>query len=197
MTRLIIWRHGRTEWNATGRIQGQSDVPLDEVGLAQAAAAAPRLAALAPAAIVSSDLRRASDTAATLSALTGLAVTADTRLRERDFGPWQGLTRDEIEVRFPEEFARWWTSGPFSDARIETVEDMMKRVGAALRDAVEAVGDGTAVAVMHGGAAKAGCAALLGWPAHLVDTIAGLGNCRYTDLRHTAQRGWQLRSHNS
>ena len=93
---LIVLRHGRTEWNATGRFQGQADIPLDHRGLAQANGAARVLAELAPAAIVSSDLRRATQTAGALSELTGLAVALDARLREIDVGSWEGLTIEEI-----------------------------------------------------------------------------------------------------
>ena len=81
MTRLVIWRHGRTAWNAERRVQGQTDVELDERGHAQAAAAAARLARFSPAAIVSSDLRRAAQTAAYLAEATGLPVAYDERLR--------------------------------------------------------------------------------------------------------------------
>lgn len=197
MTRLIIWRHGRTAWNLEGRVQGQTDVELDEVGLAQAAEAAPKLAALKPDLLISSDLRRAADTAAALGAITGLAVDLDPRLRERDFGPWQGLTREDIRAAYPDDFARWWTPEAFADQRIETIDDMMKRVGAALQDAATRVGDGTVVVVSHGGAAKAGCAAMLGWPAMLLPTVEGLGNCRYSELRRTTDRDWRLHTHNA
>ena len=90
VTRLLPWRHGETEWNAAGRVQGQLDPELSDVGRAQAAVAAPRLAEQRPDAIVASDLRRAADTAAVLAALTGLEVTLDARLRERFHGEWQG-----------------------------------------------------------------------------------------------------------
>ena len=82
MRRLVIWRHGRTTWNAEHRFQGQSDVPLDAVGVEQARRAAVELAALKPSVIVSSDLQRARDTAAALAAVTGLEVNLDRRLRE-------------------------------------------------------------------------------------------------------------------
>ena len=68
MTRLIIWRHGNTDWNAASRVQGQTDVPLNDLGREQAREAAPLLAALRPDAIVASDLSRAADTAAALAA---------------------------------------------------------------------------------------------------------------------------------
>jgi probable phosphoglycerate mutase len=199
MIRLLVWRHGRTEWNAAGRVQGQLDVDLDEVGLEQAARAAPRVAAFEPDAIISSDLRRAANTANALVELTGLEVRLDPRLRERDFGPWQGLTGDEIRERYPADHARWGREGteaPFSNPEIETVEDMGKRVSAAFRDAIELVGEGTCVLVTHGGAARAGCGALLGWPQEVWHTLGGLYNCHFTELAHTRQRGWQLRAHN-
>lgn len=196
MTRLILWRHGRTAWNIAGRVQGQTDIPLDEVGEEQVVPAAARLVSLKPSLLVSSDLRRASQTAAALADLTGLSVELDARLRERDFGPWQGLTRDEIQERFPAEFAHWMAGEAIDDHRIETLDEMMKRVGAALHDVADRVGDATAVLALHGGAAKAGCAALLGWPASIAETLGGLGNCRYSELRFSPRHGWQLRAHN-
>ncbi len=101
MTRLIVWRHGRTEWNVSSRVQGHTDVDLDDIGLREAAEAAPAIAAFGPDLIVSSDLRRAAHTAAALAEVTGLPVEYDARLRERDFGPWQGLTVAEIERDYP------------------------------------------------------------------------------------------------
>ena len=101
MTRLIVWRHGNTDWNAGNRVQGQTDIPLNELGREQAAAAAAMLAALKPDAIVASDLQRAARTAAALAALTGLPVRTDARLRERYFGQWQGLTMTEVADPVP------------------------------------------------------------------------------------------------
>jgi glucosyl-3-phosphoglycerate phosphatase len=77
----VLWRHGQTIWNAESRFQGQTDIPLDDTGEAQAAGAASRLATLRPDAIFSSDLTRAASTAAPLARLTGLAVTLDKDLR--------------------------------------------------------------------------------------------------------------------
>ena len=102
---LVVWRHGQTTYNVERRFQGQSDVPLNEVGLRQAAAAARHLAALRPAAIYSSDLSRASVTAEALARLTGLTVQLDKDLRERSGGSWEGLTEAEIREQFPAERA--------------------------------------------------------------------------------------------
>src|SRR5688572_16900664 len=96
VTRLIVWRHGNTDWNAQGRVQGQTDVPLNDLGRQQAVDAAELLVRLKPDVIVASDLRRAVDTAAALGALTGLSVRPDPRLRERFFGDWQGSTMVEV-----------------------------------------------------------------------------------------------------
>jgi len=195
-TRLIVWRHGQTTWNASNRIQGHHDTDLDPTGVAQAALAATALAALRPDAIVSSDLRRASDTAAVLASLTGLTVRFDPRLRERHFGTWQGLTNEEAERRHPQEYGRWRTGQPVDGCAVEEVDDLSKRASAALRDAAELAPGGTVVAVGHGGSAKHGMVALLGWPAMVLPGLGGLGNCRWIDLRSDTVRGWQLRGYN-
>ncbi|MGW1287980.1 histidine phosphatase family protein, partial [Streptomyces sp. NPDC002586] len=98
--RVILWRHGQTAWNVERRFQGSTDVALTETGIGQARRAARLLASLKPHAIVSSDLQRASDTAAELAALTGLDVTRDEALRETYAGVWQGLTHEEIITRY-------------------------------------------------------------------------------------------------
>jgi glucosyl-3-phosphoglycerate phosphatase len=196
VTRLLVWRHGRTEWNSDARVQGQTDTSLDDVGRAEAAAVAPVLAAQRPEAIVSSDLRRCTETAAALSALTGLAVIPDARLRERHHGLWQGLHVDEIAERWPEDFRRWRAGEPVHIPSHETNEELAKRVSAALRDAAELAPDGTVVVVTHGAAARFGIGALLGWPEAAVRTLGVLGNCGWGELRFEAVRGWQLRAYN-
>src|SRR5690349_7670986 len=103
-TSVIVWRHGNTDRNAGNRVQGQTDVPLNELGRQQAVDAAELLVRLPPAAIVASDLSRAADTAAALAALTGLSVSYDERLRERSFGQWQGLTMAKVARTRPVEF---------------------------------------------------------------------------------------------
>ncbi len=98
-TRLCIVRHGETDWNAQRRIQGQIDIPLNETGRQQAEATAKGLLGLPFAAIYSSDLQRAHDTAAAAAALLQLPVRPEPGLRERHYGEFQGLTQDEIKAR--------------------------------------------------------------------------------------------------
>jgi glucosyl-3-phosphoglycerate phosphatase len=93
--RLVLLRHGQTEYNATSRMQGQLDTDLSDLGRQQAAAAAEVLVTRQPSLIVSSDLRRALDTATTLGERCGLPVSVDIRLRETHLGDWQGLTRPQ------------------------------------------------------------------------------------------------------
>jgi probable phosphoglycerate mutase len=195
-TRLIIWRHGNTDWNGANRVQGQYDTPLNELGRRQAAIAAPLLATLRPDAIVASDLGRAAETAAALAALTGLHVRPDPRLREREYGRWQGLTMSEIAERFPEEHARWRAGEQSPGCGIESLDDLGKRVAEAFQEAAEARPGGTTVLATHGGAARQGCGSLLGWPPPVLRTVGGLGNCHWAELRHDAVRGWQLQAYN-
>jgi glucosyl-3-phosphoglycerate phosphatase len=196
VTRLVLVRHGRTDWNASGRIQGQLDPALDELGRAQASAVAPRIAALAPAALVASDLRRAADTAAAIAAATGLPVRSDPRLRERSFGQWQGLLNAEVAERFPEAYARWQAGQPVDEYGIEPLDDVAKRTAAALQDAADLAPDATVVVVGHGASLRHGLGMLLGWPAPVLRTIRVLGNCHQADLRRDAVRGWQLDGYN-
>lgn len=100
VTRVLLVRHGQSEWNLSGRWQGQADPPLTDVGRAQARAAARALGQVE--AIWSSDLQRAAETAAIIAAELGVGpVVVDADLRERDVGDWAGLTRDEINERYP------------------------------------------------------------------------------------------------
>jgi glucosyl-3-phosphoglycerate phosphatase len=197
VTRLILWRHGQTAWNAGGRVQGQIDTPLSETGLAQAAAAAPRLAALEPAVLVASDLRRASATMAALAALVDVPVTYDPRLRERSFGEWEGLTHPEISATWPEAFERWRRGEPVDDADVEDIDALSKRMTDALEEIVSTAPPGaTIVVATHGAAARHATCAMLGWPHALASTLGALLNCHSTDLRFDETRGWQLAGHN-
>lgn len=106
-TRLCLIRHGQTDWNAARRIQGQTDIPLNEAGRAQAQAIAIDSASHKFCAVYSSDLVRASDTAQLIAAQQGLEVVKLPQLRERHFGIFQGRTADECAQRHPEAYVHY------------------------------------------------------------------------------------------
>lgn len=144
-TRMLLVRHGESEWNASGRWQGQADPPLTEQGRLQAARASERLGAVDV--IVSSDLQRAHETALILSELMGVGpVLVDVRLRERDAGAWSGLTRPEIEEQFPGFLERGDRPEDF-----EPDDVLWARVSTALAEIAAAWRGGLALIVTHGG----------------------------------------------
>ena len=104
---VLLLRHGQSEWNALGRWQGQADPALSALGEEQARDAAGRLAALGFSAVVASDLRRARRTGEILAEALGLELEVDAGIREIDVGDWTGLTRAEIDARWPGELADW------------------------------------------------------------------------------------------
>ncbi len=154
MTTILLARHGETDWNRDFRFQGHADPPLNEVGRAQAAKLSATLAAEALAAVYSSPSRRALQTAEVVAAAHGLEPVEVEALREVDVGSWEGLTRSEIEKRFPQQYARWLEGGQgWNDG--ETYEQMGVRVVAALLELAAAhVGEGI-LAVTHGGPIRA------------------------------------------
>jgi len=189
--RVLLWRHGRTAWNVEHRFQGQADPPLDEVGRIQVAAAAPLLAAFSPVAIVSSDLRRATETAQPLAERLGLPVALDRRLRERSLGRWEGLTRDEVGRRFPEEYGHWLAGREDCQHGSEPRPDLGERAVAAL----EATVGETVVLVTHSATAIALTGRLLGLPVPAWRAVGPLANCHWSELR-LDEHGWRLRAHN-
>lgn len=193
--RLVLWRHGQTVWNAERRFQGQSDIPLDEVGQAQAERAARLLAALRPDLIVSSDLSRAAQTAAPLSRLTGLDVTLDKDLRERSGGVWEGLTDTEIRTRYPVEHANWTPpDGEPSPVVAERVAGALHRIAEVAAEPEMATG--LAVVVSHGAALRLGMSRLLGMPEDLFGVLGPLSNCSWSVLGRRHGR-WRLVEHNA
>jgi probable phosphoglycerate mutase len=189
--RLVLWRHGQTVWNAEHRFQGQTDIDLDEAGIAQAERAARLLTALRPDAIVSSDLRRAAATAAPLARLTGLEVGYDKDLRERYGGVWEGLTDKEIRERYPAAHAVW------TPPEGETTAAVAQRAGAALERIAEAVPPGALVVVVsHGAAIRLGMSHLLGLPQELWSILGPLANCSWSVVERRKER-WRLLEHNA
>jgi len=195
LQRLLLWRHGRTSWNAGGRFQGQLDTPLDETGIAQAAEAAPYLAAEQPTAIYASDLSRAMVTAQVLGDYLGLPVTGDARLRETSLGGWEGLDRAAVAERFPDEFAAWTSGVRTFPGNGEHARDVARRAGSLVEEIADRE-SGTVVLAAHGGSLKALTANLLGLPDQLWSLIAPLRNCHWTELRRTDAGTWRLHAHN-
>jgi broad specificity phosphatase PhoE len=197
VSRLVLWRHGRTEWNAAGRFQGQLDPPLDAEGRDQAAAAAPHLLAgglsREDTVVVSSDLSRAAETAAALTALLGVPLRLDVRLREHGMGSWEGLTRDEVAERFPEQFADWVAGRPVRGRGGEDPAEVGERAVAALADLPPAR---VAVVVTHGGTAGRLVERLLGIGADHRRVFGPLGNCAWSELALQGEH-WRLIRHNS
>lgn len=150
-TTLIVVRHGETAWNRERRMQGHTDMPLSATGRAQAAALARRLSEVAMAALYSSDLQRARDTAVAIAARTGREVIADPRLRERRFGIFEGLTYEEMSARYPEEFARFQSRDP--DYVIhggESAREFRERCLACLAEIAEKHAGAEIIVVTHG-----------------------------------------------
>lgn len=189
--RVVCWRHGQTVWNVETRFQGQTDIPLNDTGRAQAVRAARMLAALEPDAIISSDLQRAAETAAALGRITGLPVTQHKDLRERSGGEWEGLTGAEIRAGWPEEYMKWQPPGG------EPVEEVADAVAGAIeRSVAELPPGGLLVAVGHGASLRLGIARLLGLPEDSWDALGGLSNCSWSVVGE-GRRGWRLLEHNA
>ena len=189
--RVVLWRHGRTTWNAEGRFQGQADPALDLVGQEQSREAAQYLALDPPDLILTSDLVRARSTARALTQLIDTPVTVEPRLREIDLGSWQGLTRDEVAASYPEQFAKWLAGNAVLDRGGETRAQLDARVLDALRDIeVEHV-----LLVTHGGTSRSIIEVLLDLTPQTGRWLAVLGNCHWSHLERLPA-GWQLRAHN-
>ena len=195
--RIVLLRHGRTEWNASLRIQGQLQVELDAVGRAQAEAVAPVVAALRPALLWSSDLLRARQTAEYVAAATGLDAVEDARLREFHLGERQGLTHAEYAELAPEEFESFRTGEWQHVPGAEKVQEVADRFVACLHDLVATLGPGeTGVAVSHGAAIRVGLVAFLGWPLETVRDFRALGNCSRVELVERENGRWALATYN-
>ncbi|WP_296607061.1 histidine phosphatase family protein [Nocardioides sp.] len=181
--RLLLLRHGQTAWNAARRVQGQLDSELDETGHRQAAAVAPVIAELRPAALWSSDSARARQTAAYVAKETGLDPTYDPRLREYYLGARQGLTHTEYAELAPEEFATFRTGDFDVVPGGESAAEVSGRMVEVLGELVGSVGPGElAVAVSHGAAIRDSVPVLLGWPVTQRAALHGLVNCGWALL---------------
>jgi probable phosphoglycerate mutase len=197
---VVLWRHGRTEWNAANRFQGQLDVPLDDVGREQAEHAARLLAGMPPALIVTSDLGRAMATGEPLERITGLTARRDDRLRETHGGVWQGRLGSEIERDDAAAFAAWRSGADVPAGGAERRTEVAERATAAILAALADVpAGGVLVAVTHGGTARAAIGGLLGLPHDSWGALGGLANCNWSVLEESVltPAGWRLSEHNA
>jgi probable phosphoglycerate mutase len=128
----LLLRHGQTPMSVQKRYAGRSDVPLTDAGVAQAAAAAKRLAPAGIDAIVASPLQRTVQTAEQVAAVTGLPVVTEDGFRETDFGAWEGLTFAEVRERWPSEMTAWLADPEVAPPGGESFAGVSERVTAAL-----------------------------------------------------------------
>jgi probable phosphoglycerate mutase len=165
VTTLLLVRHGETDWNAVGRLQGHTDRPLSDFGCRQAQQLAEGLGDEELDAIYSSDLARARETAELVGARLGLPVLLDPDLREKDWGTWEGLTsveRDRVEFVG------------------ESTQAHQERILGALRRIAERHPDGRVLVVTHGGSMRRVQTAALGWALPVVENC-GRWLCVYAD----------------
>ena len=157
-TTIVLVRHGETDWNRANRFQGRADPQLNDTGRAQAHVLATDLGTETFAAAYTSPLRRATETAAILASALGVDAVPDESLMEVDVGSWSGLTRTEVEARFPEGFARWLAYGHGWDDG-ETYDELGARVVSGLAGIAARHPGEVVLAVTHGGPIRSALAA--------------------------------------
>ncbi len=198
--RIVLWRHGQTDWNVQNRFQGHSDIPLNKVGQYQAAEAAKVLAALRPDRIISSDLIRAQQTAAALAQITDIKVEINPGIRETDGGLWEGKLASENRASHGELFTSWYEGGDEpAGVTGERRSDVAKRAVSVIEKET-ANFSGTIVFVTHGGTVRSVLGSILKLPIPQWGVIGGLSNACWSVLEltqhHTGSR-WYLAEHNA
>ncbi|GAY12097.1 histidine phosphatase family protein [Pseudonocardia sp. N23] len=201
LRRVVLLRHGQTDYNVDGRMQGHVDSRLTAAGLAQAREAAPELARFKPTRLLSSDLTRAADTAAEVSAVTGIPVAHDARLRETDLGDWGGRAIVDIERDSPGSIAAWrsdpaWRP-PSGETRIEVVARSVPVVEELDLEFADDSTDVTALLVAHSGVIAGMVSGLLALPHSVWPSVGGMGNARWAVLtRRPGHTMWRLTGYN-
>jgi probable phosphoglycerate mutase len=198
--RVVLWRHGQTDWNVENRFQGHSDIPLNRVGEYQVKQAAEVLVGLKPNRIVSSDLIRAQSTAAALAELTNLQVEINSGLRETNGGLWEGKTAPENRTSHKDLFTNWYEGGDEpAGVTGERRSDVAKRAVEVI-ERETANFAGTIVFVTHGGTVRSILGSILNLPIAQWGVIGGLSNACWSVLEltkhHTGSR-WYLAEHNA
>ncbi|MGI6491653.1 MAG: alpha-ribazole phosphatase [Peptococcaceae bacterium] len=175
--RLYLIRHGETEWNKAMKFQGQTDIPLIEDGMRQAAALGRRMSSLKLEALYSSDLTRAYETAQIVASYHNKQVEIVPELKELNFGDWEGLTHSEIKKKYPDELKLWWNN-PFSInvPGGESFSELSERAVNAIKRIIEKHRDGQVAVVSHGGVIRC-----------IIGHTIGIAPAKY----------WRLRLHNA
>ncbi len=218
--KMVIWRHGQTDWNIQGRFQGHTDIPLNATGEYQVRHAAQNLLSLRPTQIISSDLTRAKQTALALASLTELPVKTFPALRETNGGDWEGKTDLENKSEDGENWARWINgedikAGSIGESRSDVVYRVRKLLDGVIENLQKSETNEPAVLVVvtHGGTARAIIGSYLELPVPLWSIYGGLANASWSILAprrlplsldskptptlDTDKISWQLVEHNA
>jgi glucosyl-3-phosphoglycerate phosphatase len=178
MTRILLARHGETDWNASGKLQGRTDIPLNERGKEQARELALRMDGVRITSVTSSSLSRAVETGAIVARALGVESThVDEELCERYFGIFEGLTRDECASQHPEAWKAWvaQTSPPEG---AEPFDDAIARMTRAIARVADRASDSISLVVSHGGVMRLWLQRVLG------TTIPLIGNGTVYEIDH-------------
>lgn len=203
MTKVIFWRHGQTDYNLQGRIQGSHDIQLNETGVAQARLAAEQIAKYEPDAIYCSNMTRAKQTAQALvqtmshTAQNLPLITVDKRLREREFGLWEGLTATEILQQWEQEYTSWRSGKQPEGVGVEDLQSVADRFCECVKE-VSAFSDKECIVfVSHGSVIMSGIITMLGFDPQNQRFISVMDNCNWAvlDLR-TKSNTWVLSGYN-
>ncbi len=196
--RIILWRHGQTDWNIENRFQGHSDIPLNDTGHRQVKKAAPLLKNLAPDRIISSDLIRAQQTAQALADICQLPVAIDAGLRETHGGKWEGKTGAQNREEDFERFVNWLDgddqpAGETGEKRSFIAQRAVSAIERALDNSIN-----TLIVVTHGGTARCILGKMLDMPMNQWSAMGGLSNASWSIIENGHHRdGWVLVEHNA
>jgi probable phosphoglycerate mutase len=195
--RVLLWRHGQTDWNMVNRFQGHSDIPLNDVGRYQVRHAAEILAGMNPTQIISSDLGRAKETAQALADFVGLTVSTHEGLRETNGGMWEGKTGKENREEDFQNFIRW-IDGDDNPAGTtgEKRSEVAARAVAVINQALNGKTDQLLIVATHGGTARCVLGDLLQLPLSHWGVIGGLSNASWSIVQRNP-RQWNLIEHNA
>jgi probable phosphoglycerate mutase len=197
--KVVLLRHGVTDWNDGGRFQGHADIPLNLAGRAQAAAAGERLSGLGVSRVFASDLSRAQETATVVAAACGVGpVVTDPRLREVNVGSWAGLSMEEAGRLEPDFWPALREGRDFRRSpEGETATQSGQRVALALLEHAESAAEGEVLLVVgHGLSLRVGALLLMGLDYSSARLFGGLRNCHWTVLGPGGEY-WRMLSYNT